>query len=241
MAYGGSATASGSNTTSLAVTITPPNGSCILLIASENNESTRTLTWPSGFTQQGYANETTLNDAGVSVVTYVAMKAVASSEPGSYTVSGFAPSRGVSIICAYWTGRSSSPTLVTNFQSNVGSSSSTTIAETLAGVTANANDDVAAFFGTAGSAGAGSCTFSGITSGYTNQANVMTGDNFCNLLLVTKDNVSSGATGSVAASVTNTSWTGGGDYYGIVLSIPAGGGSPTYQPLPYIRPVLLEF
>jgi hypothetical protein len=122
-----------------------------------------------------------------------------------------------------WTGRNTvSPH--TDSQTTVSTASNATpISASLTGVTAVNGDDIAVFLELDQLASA-DWNFSTITD-YTERKDDTT-LSFVTVGLQTRDNVSAGATGSLATTVTRTAGTGNSGYAGIVIAIAQAPGTP---------------
>lgn len=154
-------------------------------------------------------------------------KVATGSEGATQTWS--AQTKAVVGIIAAWSGRSSTPLTSSEVvKTNNTSSNASPISVSLTGITASTSDDIAVFIGL-DNPSSSQWSFSQITN-YTNQATGNSGD-FAVGNFQYRNNVSSGATGSLATTATRDSGTGNAGWGGFVIRIPvAGGATTTLQP-----------
>ena len=126
------------------------------------------------------------------------------------------------IVVGAWSGRTQA--IPTNFQkSQVDANASSPVSVSLTGVTAATGDDIAVWVGLDQTAAADTWGFSAI-SGYTEQVDYASGD-WDSDSLQTRDNVSSGATGSLATTATILTGAGQTAWLGIVIALSSGSGN----------------
>lgn len=150
---------------------------------------------------------------------YVFEKISEDSNPASYTVEADIGA-SLSMTVLWFSGRGAGDATV-QVSSNAGNGTSP-ISASIAGLTAGAGDDVVAIHGVSGNAYDGAWSGSP-PSGYTERQVRNSGDGAFGQYVSTRDGVSAGSTGPLSAELSNSSW--GGDYYGIVVSLPSGGAS----------------
>jgi hypothetical protein len=205
MAFRSAATANNYNAS---VTVTKPTGTAnndIIILVS--NSAAGTLTYPAGFT--------TFYTFG----NVVAAWKLASSEGADYTITG--ATSVINVIAASWSGRSASPALP-EVGTDSGGTSSPPITAVLTGVTAATGDDIAVFCcnGPVDNAGVWSSTPP------TNYTKALDSDaDYVEMFLWYRDNVSSGATGNLSATLTCTGGSPASGWHGFVVPISAPGGS----------------
>ncbi len=121
--------------------------------------------------------------------------------------------------------RSTAPVVTRNTSGN-----SFPVSASLTGITATAGDDIAVLVGVDQAGDTGRCTLSTI-SGYTERQDGVNTDWVSGMGLQTADNVSAGATGSLAFTITLASGSASSaGYAGIVVAIKAAaGGGPTLR------------
>lgn len=147
---------------------------------------------------------------------------------------GFSDTSGTasnSLITAAWSGRNNAtPHSTARVKTVDGTSNASPISATITGITASANDDIAVWMATDQTVAAARWTFSPIT-GYTEQQDGVATDWVSGIALDTRDNVSAGATGSFATTITRASGTGNAGFGGIVVAIKAaaGGGTQSFS------------
>jgi hypothetical protein len=126
------------------------------------------------------------------------------------------------IVVGAWSGRSQA--VPTNFQkSQVDANAASPISVSLTGVTAATGDDIAVWVGLDQNTQTDTWGFSAI-AGYTEQVDYASAD-WDSDSLQTKDNVSSGATGSLATTATILTGAGQSAWLGIVIALSSGSGN----------------
>ena len=178
-----------------------------------------TVTPPSGWTQLELHNLSSPDGQTM----YLWTKVATGSEGATQTWNG--QTKGVVGIIAAWSGRTSSAlTSGQVVKTNSTASNTSPISVSLTGVTASASDDIAVFVAT-DSVATSQWSYSTITN-YTNQATGNSTD-WASGNLQYRDNVSAGATGSLATTVTRSSGSGNAGWGGFVIRIPvASAGAP---------------
>lgn len=154
---------------------------------------------------------------------------------------GWGTSDGVNIACinAAWSGRdNTTPRSTTPVSTTNTSANASPISCSFTGITASNNDDIALFKITDQDAAAARWNFAPPTN-YTERVDGVAVDWVSGIALDTRDNVSAGATGSLASTATRTSGTGNAGYAGIVVAIKAaaGGGATIYTRTPMSSPI----
>jgi len=96
-------------------------------------------------------------------------------------------------------------------------SNSSPIAISLTGVTANAGDDIAAFVCLDSGIDTTTWSLTAFPGGYSLQNNFPSPNTWCPIALITRDNMSSGATGSLSCTATATGGTGGWSGYVVAM------------------------
>jgi hypothetical protein len=135
---------------------------------------------------------------------------------------------GMALICSAWSGRdNAAPRSATPVRTGNGTGAASPISASFTGITASANDDLGVLAGLDQTAADGRWTFSTI-SGFTPRQDGVNEDYCSGIVLQTQDNVSAGATGSIATTISN-SGSGNGEWVGWVVAIKAasGGGGPS--------------
>lgn len=213
-AYRSSTKAYGANDSG---TITKPTGTVDgdrLIFAVENNGNT--VTWP--FTPASTYTFTTNGSVARGSSWIVAIK-IASSEPSSYTITiGGGNGMSFPMVSAAFSGRSSSVTA--SQVTNEGGNGASPFNNVLAGITAATGDDICLIQGLSDGHLTNTWTV-GLPGSYIDRQNQdSTGVFYGGTLdLATRDNVSSGSTGSLTSSFTMTG--GIGDTGGLVIAFPA--------------------
>lgn len=135
------------------------------------------------------------------------------------------------LVTGAWIGRdNSSPRSATPVSTQNTSSNASPISGSISGITASQGDDIAVFVATDQTAGGGRWTGSTITN-YTERNDGVAIDWASGIALQTRDNVSSGATGSLSITLTDAS-AGNAGYAAIVVAIKAAPGGPTINTQP---------
>ncbi len=227
-AYVGSAsnTTGAVDATTVVVTATPPNGSRILAAVMRGDvgvTSGNTPTGvPSGFSLIGSA-KTSAQNVGKQGVLYIYEKLVASSEAGTYTFT-YGSSVAFSVSVVWFSGRHASTAATVTTSDDTGNGT-TPVSAAIPGVTAALNDDIAAFHPIAWASYVGVSTGTAPAS-YTERIETDSGAGAFGNYLSTRDAVSSGATGTLTATLSNGVLAG--EFFGIVVALPvAGGGGGT--------------
>jgi len=131
---------------------------------------------------------------------------------------------GIGLICAAWSGRdNSAPRSAPPVRTADGTERTSPISISLTGITAQAGDDLAVFMGMDQTHGDARWTFSEITN-FTERQDGVNEEWASGINMQTRDNVSAGATGSLATTATRSSGTGQGAWCGWVMAIKASGG-----------------
>lgn len=199
MAYRSSTEAAGASGGD-SFTISVPTGVAandIVVLVVELDYPSGTITWPSGFTQ--LAATTTIDG-----VHAVAWKRLTGADSGTYTITSTVPSGlGYAANALAFSGRhtTNNPAVSTAAVQNTVQSAPVTV--TANGVTAVAGDDLIWFASMDADASGQGSVFTP-PSGYTERQE--TGgatDQWCYISTATVDNVSAGATGSVAGTFTS--------------------------------------
>jgi hypothetical protein len=221
-----SSSSTSGNASSLEVTAPAgiQEGDILIAIWSQGGAGNATITWPSGFTLLASSNSATATNTN-----RIAVKVATGSEPSSYTIATSVGDLCVAGVAA-WRGRDTAAVL----------SAQTTLAETaqeapitvnLTGVTASAGDDIAWIAMRVPSAG-GNLTSPLWTppTSYTERIDV-NATLYISMSLATRDNVSAGATGTLAGTIGASDDAG---YAGFVVALPASGGGGGSSPVPII-------
>lgn len=201
-------------------------GDIVVIAILSNGSTTRTYTWPSGFTEQARlgAPGAIAHDDTIAIATKVAT----GSEPASYSITQSTAAAAL-LVCGAWAGRETTAP-VTFATTTVAAGGATSVTITLNGGTAAAGDDLIWFGGLSQSNTAWTMT---PPSGYATDGNVSHANNSNQILVASKDGVSAGATGSIAGSATGTV---GADSFGIVISL-AQAATAVYDPITSCFPI----
>lgn len=216
MAFRSSAKA---NATSGSVTATPPSVVAgDLLIAHFNHDSGSNPT-PSGWTL--IDSDTYFPDGQVGAIYYRVATGTDSFTFSSDT--GF----GMALTVSAYSGRdTSSPFSATAVKTVNSSNNSSPVSVSMSGITASAGDDIVVVCGGDQPSDVARWSASTISS-YTLRQNQVNEDYCSAITLQTRDNVSAGATGSLAFTFTRTGGSDGLGYLGWVLALKAGAGGIT--------------
>jgi hypothetical protein len=209
--------------TSPAVASTGVVSGDIVLLRYCMDQADRTPTWPTGFTQLGIVNLTGADGGHCAF----AWKRAGGSEPGTYTITTNAVSTPDWVCqCSIYSGRHATdpPVASTLSESDPAGGAASPITATANGVTAVGADDLDYWVGPDYQP-TGAWNVYTAPSTYTTPANGTGEIQFAALGTSYKENVSAGATGSVAGSFTLTSGTAG--YGAWVTRIPAVAGAAT--------------
>jgi len=186
--------------------------------------ASQVITPPSGWTSAA----TALDPGSPDGHSYRLYRKVASSEPSSWTWT-IGNSTDCTIVVGAWSGRDTAAT-VTPVETNNTTNNGTPISVAMNGVTAASGDDIAVFFGLDKAANDGIWGSTPPTN-YTEREDGDTTSWVYGGYLCTRDNVSSGATGTLTATATRSAGSGGAGFSGWVIALPAtGGGGPTFVP-----------
>lgn len=129
-----------------------------------------------------------------------------------------------SLVNSAFSGRdNTTPRSTTIVQTNNNSLNASPISASFSGITALNADDIAVFMGTDQNTQTATWTFSTI-SGYTERQDGQPVDWCSGIALDTRDNVSAGATGSLASTITRATGTGSAGYAGFVVAIKSAAG-----------------
>lgn len=234
MAYRASSAVTTSNSASSSTSVNAPvgvqAGDIVVIVILSRGVTGVTYTWPSGFTEAAVNSR---NGSLAHSDTYaVATKVATGSEPASYSVTQSSALSAL-MVCAAWTGRSSTPVTFATTTNPGGFATSGSIA--LNGGTAASGDDIA-WIGML-SQNSVAWTISN-PSGYSSAANISTAGNNDQIQLSYKDAVSSGATGTISGTATESGSTGA-DPFGIVIALSAAA-SATLDPITVIFPLADE-
>lgn len=171
------------------------------------------ITAPSGWTTVA----TQINLSGPDGESLAIYQKVATGSEGT-TQTWTNNTHAVSVVIGAWTGRSTTALTSANAASTSNTTSNTSpISASYTGITASNSDDLALFMGVDPTAGGATWSFSTVT-GFT--AGASTSAAYPDTALQYKDNVSAGATGSLATTITRTSGTGNAGYGGFLVRIP---------------------
>lgn len=182
----------------------------IIAIWRNGGSSNATITWPTGFTDLGNANQ-----SSPEIHTFrAAFKVAGSGEPGSYTISANVNDYCYAHLLAF-SGRDTSATPGFVGSTDTNATASPRNAD-LTGITAGGGDDIVCALG---SCDASSVFTFGPPTGYTEREE-SANSFYVSGQVSTLDNVSAGATGTLTATIdrvisANTGWGG------IVISIAA--------------------
>lgn len=217
MAYRSSSISSATGGTRTSLTVAVPAGvqaDDIVFLIGNHDGNTGSFTWPAGFTQLD-SSALASPDGQLSAV---AWKRLTGADSGTYTVS-FGDTFAMVIAVAF-SGRHTTDA-PTNSKATSTSNNSSPVTVTASTVTAVAGDDL--LWISAPDIAGSSATSHTPPSGYTERQDGQ--DVWSVVSAATLDNVSAGATGSVAGSFTGQS--GGWTAYLIRIPAAAGGGTTT--------------
>lgn len=207
-------------------TVSKPAGAAtndIALIFVTADVSGITCTTPTGFTaftSNGQASPDGQGHFGF-------WKRLDGSEGSSFS-GGLSQTSDWIAVCAVWSGRDTGNPPVATLTTPNTSSNASPVSVALTGLTASSNDDVA-WFGALDSTASGTAWTFAPPSSYTEATDTANG--WAAASLAYRDNVSSGATGTLTGTATGASGSAG--FAGYVVRIPAasGGGGPTLTDL----------
>jgi hypothetical protein len=133
----------------------------------------------------------------------------------------------MAVVNAAWSGRDNTTPLSTAVVTTSDINSNTTpVSASFNGITASASDDLAAFKFGDQTVGADRWNWSAI-AGFTEREDGVNEDWVSPIALDTQDNVSAGATGSLATTITRTSGSGNVGYGGFVVAFKVAAGGDT--------------
>lgn len=207
------------------------NDIAILALSFDYNEAgsgAATFTFPTGFTEIVHVS----NGAPDGNTVAVAWKRCDGTESGSFTVTASAGPQSAnakSVICGLWSGRDTgNPPVAGTWtdDTNGGTGYTSPMTSTAVSVTAVAGDDIA-YVSSPDTNNAPVGTSFTAPSGYTAREDQLNAEDWVNNELATKDNVSAGATGSIAGDFAFS--TGVASRNVGLIRIPAAGAAP-YQP-----------
>lgn len=184
----------------------------LFIFSSQDGGGATTYTWPSGFTELFNSHFTTPDGQAIAV----AWKRAVGGD--SLAVSRSSTTGSWVLRCLAFSGRDTgNPPVGSTAATNTASNASPTTV-TANGVTALAGDDLLWIGGLDVTAATSSSTFTQPT-GYTSQGvTIDSSDHFDVVGIATKDNVSAGATGSVAGTLTHS---GSAGWAAFLIRIPA--------------------
>ena len=196
---------------SVSVSVSGIDEGDFILLTVPVDGSSATINWPSGFT-----NETKVGSGSPDSLTFaINWKYAGASEPSSYAINNNnSPSL---LIVTVLSGREGSPTISTATQNT--SSNSTPVSATWNGVTATAGADIILTGGGDATSGSAIWTFTAPTD-YTLQEDYFPQE-WLDAFTAYRENVSAGATGSLATTITRVSGSGNIGYTGYTVSVPA--------------------
>lgn len=201
------------------LTVNKPTGTAendlVVLMITQGAGSDVSMTWPSGFTQ--FANNPFTT--GENITMKAAWKYAGASEPSTYTVGGVTDY--AVLVSAAWRGRvNETPTVVNSSDT---STEATPITMEIAGLTAEAGDDVAYF--------ARASTQDNIGVNYTADAGfteredlASSGASWTTATLATKDNLSAGTLSTLSAGAARVSGPNDMRWLAITFAMNASGG-----------------
>lgn len=216
MAYRSSTSAGGSTTT---VTVAVPAGAATddiaILVVGVDEFQAQTITWPSGFTQLG----NTLILAPDGAILAFAWKRLTGADSGNYTITLSSSTGDHLAECALFSGRhTTNPPVASTIATNTTANSSP-ISVDATGLTAVTGDDLLWIGAADTTAGNGGTSWSPPSTFTEQKDDVNAGPTgFCNGSIATKDNVSSGATGTITGTFIATVTAG---WLASLVRIPA--------------------
>ena len=221
MAYRSSSQADMNATSATSLQVTSPAGTAendiVILCWSQGGSGSATLTWPSGFTQfTGNASVATPDTKTIRC----AWKREDSTPDANYTVSTDTEDLAI-LIAVSFSGRHLTDPPVENVSTSTANNASV-VSMTNAGVTAVNGDDLLYF---AAQASASFEIGAYAAPGSFTERQEAACDFYTAGAASTRDNVSAGATGSIAGTWTLTSGTTGYGTYVVRIPAAAGGGS----------------
>lgn len=218
MAFRSSATSSQANAGGPSFPVTMPAGIVVgdtLLVFLNSDGASQALTPPGAGYWTSLGSQSLSGPDGETFLIYGRIVDGTEGATQTWTILG----KAITGFAAAWSGRSGALITSSNVIATANTTSNATpVSASMTGVTAAASDDVAAFIGLDVTAAGPTWTFSTI-SGYSNQATANSGDASISNIQ-TRDNVSAGATGSLATTLTRTAGTGNTGYGGFVVNIP---------------------
>lgn len=211
MAYRSSAKA---NATSGSVTATPPGVAAHDYLAAIFSHDSGSTTGATGWNQIDQLNYGPDNNVATLFDKYDATGSD-SFQFASNT------SFGLALVCSAWSGRdNTSPRSATPVRTADSGPLNSPISASLTGITATTGDDIGVLIGVDQTDGGARYTFSQITN-YTERQDGVNEDYVSGITLQTRDNVSAGATGSLATTITRSGGADSAGWCGWVIAIKA--------------------
>lgn len=217
MAVGTPTTAGGNGTSaSVAVPAGMTAGDEVVLVCSVDNQGA-TLSWPSGFTE---LHQTDLSTDGQT--TGAAWKRLTGADSGTYAVSISGVGGNYGIVAIPATGRhGTNPPVIGTVTADSNANAGTSLAESAAGVTALAGDDIlGVFMEDVGAANIGNGHSAWSLGGGEIIDLIDAGSGWANIGVSKAENVSAGSTGSLTATFSKSP-SGNSGYVGYVIRLPS--------------------